>query len=261
MKKFDKELLGALADRLLEAKKEVREIDRLTLEYPDLTVELGYEIQRILVEKKKNGRPVGWKVGLTSRAKQAQMGVYEPIYGTLLDIHRIADKAGIPVRSLIHPKVEPEIAFVLKRDLRGPGVTLDQVLEATERVYPALEVIDSRYRDFKFTLPDVIADNASCGRFVLGSQGVDPRNFDLRLFGVILEKNGEVVHTGAGAAVLGHPAKAVIWLCDMLSNQGLAVTTGSVILAGAITEAVPFRPGDVITATAEHVGTVSAMGV
>jgi 2-keto-4-pentenoate hydratase len=214
---------------------------------------MAYEVQRI--QQDAAGGLAGWKLGLTSRAKQAQVGLAEPIRGFLaaaaaLDI-------GEPLRTAEHiqPRVEPEIAFVMGADLCGAHVTATQVLAATAGVAPALEVLDSRYQDYRFTMADVVADNASAGRFVLGSP-VAVVGFDLRLVGVVLEHRGEVVATASGAAALDHPAAAVAWLVRSLAAGGGGLAAGDIVLSGGLTAAVPVRPGDTVVATVGRLGSV-----
>jgi 2-oxo-3-hexenedioate decarboxylase len=160
---------------------------------------------------------------------------------------------------LIHPRVEAEIAFVLGEDLEGPGVTGAQALKATRYVLPALEFVDSRYENFKFTLPDVVADNTSASRFVLGSKLTAPEDLDLDLIGVTLQINGEIRGLGAGAAVLGHPANSVAMLANMLIRKGEELKAGDVVLTGGITEAIRVEPGDVVTAKLDQLGDVSVV--
>src|SRR5258706_5236454 len=173
-----------------------------------------------------------------------QMGVNTPVFGFLVDRFSVPEGAEIKVRELIHPKVEPEIAFVLERALKGPGCHIGAVLAATDFVLPGIEVIDSRYRDFKFDLKSVVADNTSASRFVVGGRAMRPAEVDLRTLGVVMEKNGEVVALGAGAAVLGHPAAAVAALANHLGRRGREIPAGSVILSRGVTEAVSVEAGD-----------------
>lgn len=161
------------------------------------------------------------------------------------------------MNELIHPKVEAEIAFILKEDVRGPNIDATDILAATEYIIPALEIIDSRYANFEFALPDVIADNASSSRVVFGSRLVPPVSLELDLLGVSLSINGEGKAFGAGAAVLGHPANAIAMLANMLSRKGKGLKAGEIILAGAMTEAVRFVAGDVVFAQFDQLGTVS----
>ncbi|MFH0871903.1 MAG: fumarylacetoacetate hydrolase family protein [bacterium] len=249
----------AIAQDLHKAEKNVVSVDPLTVTYPRITVEEAYAIQLAGVEIRRTTegrRVVGKKVGLTSVAMQKLIGVNEPDYGHLLDYMLIIE--GEPLRrgELLLPKVEGEVAFILKSTLKGPGITIADVLRATEGVMPAIEIVDSRIRDWKVKLADTIADNASSARFVLGSRLVPVIEVDLRLVGMVLEKNGEVISTGAGAAVLGHPAASVAWLANKLAAFGIALEAGEIILSGAVTAAVDARSGDSFRIAFQHLGSV-----
>ena len=201
-------------------------------------MEEGYLVQQELVSMKlAEGRKIiGPKMGLTSQAKMQQMNVDEPIYGYVFDYMLIDNGGKVSLGDLIHPKVEAEIAFVIGEDIVGPGVTGAQVLAKTESVLPALEIIDSRYENFNFTLPDVVADNASTSRVVFGTTlKKSPEQFELDLVGATLSINGELKDSGAGAAVLGHPANAIAMLANMLAKKGDKIRKGDVILSGALT--------------------------
>jgi 2-keto-4-pentenoate hydratase len=199
---------------------------------------------------------VGAKLGLTSAAKQRQMNVDRPLYGWLTSDMQVDTGAAVRCDSYIQPRVEPEIAFLLGRDLEGPDVTAAQVLAATEAVFGAIDVLDSRYAGYKFTFNDVTADNASSAGFILGGTAMDPYGIDLRLTGCVLEKNGELVSTAAGAAVMGHPASAVAWLVRALAKRGQGLEAGHVVMAGGMTEAVAVSPGDTVVATFDRLGSV-----
>ncbi len=246
------------ADFLNRAELEKREVKRITLEHPELSVEDAYKIQDELVSLKlQNGdRIIGPKMGLTSQAKMKQMNVEEPIYGYVFDYMLIPDGGTLSMRDVIHPKVEVEIAFIMGKDLEGPGITGAQALAATEYVIPALEIIDSRYENFQFTLPDVIADNASTSRVVFGNRMVKPENLELDLVGATLSINGEIKDLGAGAAVVGHPANSVAMLANMLARKGQKVKAGDVILTGGITGAVLLSVGDTVTAKLDGLGEI-----
>ncbi|OMP67212.1 2-keto-4-pentenoate hydratase [Domibacillus epiphyticus] len=236
-----------IAEYLVKAETEKFETPRVTAELKnDLTVEEGYLVQEEIVKMKlAEGRKIiGPKMGLTSRAKMTQMNVDEPIYGYVFDYMLIESGGTVRLNDLIHPKAEAEIAFVIGKDIEGPGITGAQVLAATEYVVPALEIIDSRYENFNFTLPDVVADNASTSRVVLGNSLKKPESLDLDLVGVTLSINGEIKELGAGAAVLGHPANSIAMLANMLAKKGEKIREGDVILSGAITGAVMLAEGD-----------------
>ncbi|MBE3572356.1 MAG: fumarylacetoacetate hydrolase family protein [Moorella humiferrea] len=249
----------AVAAELLAAEVSCKPIEPLTETYPDLTVEDAYRIQLAGIEMKKarGSRVIGKKIGLTSRAMQELLGVNEPDYGHLLDNMLLLE--GEPCRrdELLLPRVEGELAFILKDTLKGPGVTIADVFRATEGIMPAFEIVDSRIRDWKIKLPDTIADNASSARLVLGSRMVPIKDLDLRLIGMVLEKNGEVVSTGAGAAVWGHPAAAVAWLANKLATFDIALEAGEIILSGAVTAAENAATGDVFTVSFHGLGSLS----
>jgi 2-oxo-3-hexenedioate decarboxylase len=248
----------ALARELADRRERRTAGKGLSVEHPGLDLALAYAVQeagaRLLVDAGE--RPIGFKLGLTSRAKQAQMGVAEPLYGELTDAMLL--DVGEPLRTADHiqPRVEPEIAFLLGADLAGERVGAAQVLAATAAVAPAIEVIDSRHAGYSFTLPDVVADNASAARLVLGGVRHPPGGIDLRLVGCVLECNGQVRATAAGAAALGHPAAAVAWLARALARRGRGLAAGDVVLSGALTEALPVGPGDVAVARFGRLGTV-----
>jgi 2-oxo-3-hexenedioate decarboxylase len=248
-----------LAKRLFEAQRQQRPISLLTGER-DMSEREAYAIQWELVQLHlaAGGRIAGKKTGLTSKAKQVQMNTNEPLYAYLVDRTILNDGAEVPRSELIHPRVEAEIAFLMGEPLRGPNVTGDQVLKATRLVIPALEVIDSRYDNFKFTLPDVIADQASAARVVLGGKGRTPEGLDLRLLGMVLQINGEDKATGAGAAVLGHPADAIAWLVNKMAEMDAGgLDEGDLVMAGGLVEAFPVEPGDHLRAEFDHLGPVS----
>lgn len=249
-----------IAKYLVSAEVDRREVAKVTSNLkPDLTVEEAYLVQQELVTIKINEgkRMIGPKMGLTSLAKMKQMGVEEPIYGYVFDYMLIENGGKARLSDQIHPKVEAEIAFVMGEDLEGPGVTGAQVLAKTEYVLPALEIIDSRYENFNFTLPDVIADNASTSRVVFGTSLKKPDQFELDLVGATLSINGEIKELGAGAAVLGHPAHSVAMLANMLARKGEKVRKGDVILTGGITGAVRLNYGDIVSGKFDGLGEVT----
>jgi 2-keto-4-pentenoate hydratase len=235
-------------------------IQPLTATCLDLSVADAYAIQRHQVASLvADGAVVkGHKVGLTSAAMQRQLGVDQPDYGHLLDSMFHLDGAPIDTRRFLQPRIEPEIAFVLKRPLSGPGVTTAEAVAAVDFVLPALEIIDSRIADWRITLADTIADNASSGGVVLGTRPIRLESVDLALTGCLLHRNGDLVQTGAGGAVLGSPLNALVWLANTLGEQGVALEPGHVVLPGSITMAIPVAPGDIVTATFAGIGTVTA---
>jgi 2-oxo-3-hexenedioate decarboxylase len=245
--------ISELAARLAKAAADRAAIAPLSEYAPGLDVDTGYAIQGLA--RDAAGPLAGWKVGLTSRAKQAQVGIDSPVRGFLASANAL--HLGEPLASgeLIRPRAEPEIVFIMGKDLAGPAVTGADVLAATASVATGIEIPDSRYRDDPVTMPDVIADNAAAGRFLVGSP-VPLDGIDLRLVGVVLEHNGQVVATAAGAAALGHPAAAVAWLVRSLAAAGEGVAAGQIVLSGGLTAAVPVRPRDVVVASIDRLGSV-----
>lgn len=251
--------LARLADRLEVAQRSGVAIPKLTDDYPQLSLYDGYAVQSELRRRRvaAGERVVGWKAGLTSRAKMVQMGVHAPGIGFLTSAMVSPENAPIPMQGLIHPRVECEVAFMTRSVLQGPGCTRAQVLAATAFVFPALEIIDSRFAGFKFDLPSVMADNASSTRFVGGGRSRYADEVELATLGVVMERNGEIVATASAAAVLGHPADAVAMLVDVLAELGEALPAGSIVLSGGITEAVPVQVGDSVIARFQDLGSVS----
>lgn len=208
-------------------------------------------------QKVKDGQNVvGKKIGLTSFAMQKLLGVDQPDYGHLLDSMEVPNGGTIPMDTLFNPKVEGELAFVLKKDLIGPAVTVEDVLEATEYIVPSIEIVDSRITDWKIKLEDTVADNASCGLFALGSQRFDSNEIDLTEIKMSLYKNGEFMNKGTGADVLGHPATCVAWLANKLAEYDVTLKAGEVILSGALSAAVAAQKGDVFTTEFGQLGKV-----
>jgi len=255
---MDENRQKALAEMLLNAEKLRKPIPPLTDTDSVISVDEAYRIQlRVIAMKRSSGQVVvGKKIGITSRAMQSMLGVDEPDYGHILDGMVVMEGERIPSSDLIQPRIEGELAFVLKEDLKGPGVTLTDVIRCSEGVIPSLEVIDSRIVDWKIKLPDTVADNASSARIVLGGKITPLLALDLRTVGMVLEKNGEVVATAAGAAVLGNPPQAVAWLANKLAAYGISLRKGEVILSGSLTAAVPVAAGDFIRADFGPLGDV-----
>lgn len=243
--------MSDLPKRLAEA---IRTRVAIAPQADELTVDEAYELQDELIGLLGVGVEAA-KLGLTSVAKQQQMHVDEPAYGWLLSGTQVEVGTPLSCSELIQPRAEPEIAFVIGRELAGPSVTATQVLAATDAVMPAIDVLDSRYAGYEFTLPAVIADNISSGRYALGAP-VPASGLDLRLVGCVFERNGALVQTAAGAAVLDHPAAAVAWFVRSLHRRGRTLDPGTVVLAGALTAAIPIVPGDVVRATFDRIGAV-----
>jgi 2-keto-4-pentenoate hydratase len=255
--KFDEKIVK-YSEHLSQAEIGRQGVSPLTELDPHLTVEEAYQVQLCTIQKRvaAGQRVVGKKIGLTSLAMQKLLGVDQPDYGHLLDGMVVENGGQIPFDRVLQPKVEAEIAFVLKKDLTGNRVTTMDVLQATDYVVPALEIVDSRIADWKIKLQDTIADNASSGLYVLGGKPLTVDQLDLAQVGVVLYKNGEMMNTGVGAAALGHPAACVAWLANKLSEFGIALKAGEVILSGALSAAVNAGPGDSFQARFAHLGEV-----
>ncbi len=249
-------LITSLGDELYEAMIARRTVAPLTSRHPDIRVEDAYRIQQRMNARRiaAGEKVVGKKIGVTSKAVMNMLGVYQPDFGLLTDGMVYNEGQSIDMSSLIQPKAEGEIAFVMKRRLQGPGVSAADVLAATDGVMACFEIVDSRIENWKIRIQDTVADNASCGVFVLGDRIVDPADVDLGTCGMILEKNGEIVATGAGAAALGAPANAVAWLANTLGRLGLALEAGEVVLSGSLAIMVPVAAGDNLRVTIGGVG-------
>lgn len=248
-----------LCERVEGAQTRAYAIPKLTNEYPDMTIADGYAVQTELRKRfiAQGHKLIGWKAGLTSKAKMQQMGVDVPSIGFLTDRMARPENSAISTADLVHPRVECEVAFVMKDELRGPGCTASDVLAATDYVLPAVEIIDSRFSGFKFDLASVVADNASSARFVGGGRPRYVEDLDLRTLGVVIEINGEIVATGASAAVMGHPAEAIAMVVNILAELGESLPAGSFVMSGGITEAVAVKPGDNVVARFQDLGSVS----
>nr|WP_028987480.1 2-keto-4-pentenoate hydratase [Thermicanus aegyptius] len=247
-----------LVDILEAAEKGRKAIRRLTLTHP-FDIEEAYAIQEAWISRKiRDGeRLIGYKMGLTSPAKMKQMKVSEPIYGKLLAGMYVDSGEALPHSQFIHPRVEAEVAFLLGKDLKGEGLTEEEVFSATDHLMAAIEIIDSRYENFQFTMADVIADNASSSRFAVGTLLLTTGMDKVSTLGMTLRINGEVKALGTPANILGHPARSVAMLAGMLARKGEGLKAGEIILAGGITEAVAVQPGDVVEAHFARLGNVS----
>jgi 2-oxopent-4-enoate/cis-2-oxohex-4-enoate hydratase len=257
-------LHATLAEQLWNAQQTGTPCAPLTESNPELTISDAYEIQAINLGRRMNerglfgpkARPVGRKIGITSRAVQEWLSVTDPDFGGLLDDMVVPDGGKADITKLLQPRVEGEIAFVLKKCLLGPGITAAQVIAATDFILPAIEIIDSRINDWKITIQDTIADNASSAMFVLGSQPTSITGLDLRTMGMTLRKNGVVVSTGAGAACLGNPVNAVVWLVNTLGELGTTINAGEVLMSGALGPVSPVKAGDNVSVNSGRMGEV-----
>lgn len=235
-----------LGDELFDALVTCRSIEPLTRRYPELSVDDAYAIQERLIARRlaEGEKLVGKKIGVTSEAVMNLLGVRQPDFGMLTDAMWSGDGGSIKADTLIQPKAEAEIAFRLKQDLKGPGVTAADVLAATESVMACFEIVDSRIQDWKIAIQDTVADNASCGLFVTGEATVDPHNVDLTGCTMTMEKNGKRVAEGRGDATMGSPLNAVAWLANEMGRRGVALRAGEIVLSGALGAMVPVVAGD-----------------
>lgn len=253
------EHITTLGDELYDALILRRMLEPLTNRHPDMTIEDAYRVQQRMVSRRLDAGEtiIGKKIGVTSKAVMDMLGVYQPDFGYLLSGMVYGEGQSIALDTLIQPKAEGEIAFILKKDLMGPGITNAEVLAATECVMPCFEIVDSRIRDWKIKIQDTVADNASCGVMVLGDRAVSPRAVDLSTCGMVLERNGEVIGTGAGAAALGSPINAVAWLANTLGRLGIPLKAGEVILSGALAAMAVIKPGDSFRVSIGGIGACS----
>lgn len=249
-----------LSAELYAALRERRTVAPLIERHPDLTIDDAYAISLgFLARRKADGeRVVGKKIGVTSKAVQDMLGVHQPDFGFLTDWMEVGEEIDIDAKALIAPRAEAEIAFVLKHSLNGPGVTAADVMAATDYIAPCFEIVDSRIRDWKIGIVDTVADNASCGVFVLGAAKADPRAHDLPALHVTVTKNGAPLSEGYGRAVQGDPAQAVAWLANTLGAYGVTLDAGDVILSGSLVPLEPAVKGDVFEMTLHGVGTCTA---
>ncbi len=247
-------------DELYAALRERRTVPPLTSRIDGITIDDAYEISLRMVRRRLDDgeRIVGKKTGVTGLPVQRMLGVHQPDFGYLTDAMQYENGATMPISTqLIQPRAEGEIAFVLGKDLRGPGVTASDVIAATDYVTPCFEVVDSRIDDWKIKIEDTVADNASSGLFLLGDDKADPATVDFFTVGMVVEKNGAVLSTGAGAAALGSPANCVAWLANTLGQKGVALEAGEVILSGSLVPLEPVVAGDEMKVTIAGIGTAT----
>nr|WP_313801434.1 fumarylacetoacetate hydrolase family protein [Sphingobium sp.] len=249
-----------LADELYRALREERTVPPLMGRYPDLTIDDAYAISLGALERRKadGERVVGKKIGVTSKAVQDMLGVHQPDFGFLTDRMFVEGDIDIAANGLIQPRAEAEIGFILKDSLQGPGVTAQQVIAATEAIVPCFEIVDSRIQDWKIGIVDTVADNASCGVYVLGEARADPQAHDLPNLHVTVTKNGQPLSEGYGHAVQGSPAEAVAWLANTLGAYGVTLEAGDVILSGSLVPLEPAKAGDVFEMQLHGVGACTA---
>ena len=249
-----------LGDELYEAMIARQAVSPLTARGEDISIDDAYHISLRMLERRQaaGARVIGKKIGVTSKAVQSMLNVHQPDFGYLTDDMVFNSGEVMPISErLIAPRAEGEIAFILKKDLMGPSVTNADVLAATECVMPCFEIVDSRIKDWNIAIQDTVADNASCGLFVLGEEAVSPRKVDLVTCGMVGEKNGALISTGAGAAALGSPVNCVAWLANTLGEFGISLKAGEVILSGSLVPLEPVQAGDSLRVDIGGIGSAS----
>ncbi|CAM5772132.1 2-oxo-hept-4-ene-1,7-dioate hydratase [Bosea minatitlanensis] len=257
--------IAAAALSLDEAEKTRRQTGLMSLRFPQMTLDDAYAIQGAWMERKRAAgrQAIGWKIGLTSKAMQYALNIDTPDSGVLLDDMRFEDGSEIPPDRFIQPRIEAEIAFVMKSELKGPNVSVYDVLNATDYVTPALEILDTRILRVDpqtkqaRTIVDTVSDNAANAGIVLGGRAMRPDQVDLRWVGAIVSRNGQVEETGLGAGVLNHPARGIAWLANRLARYGARIEAGQIVLAGSFIRPVEARHGDTIVGDYGPLGTVS----
>ncbi|NND82406.1 MAG: 2-oxopent-4-enoate hydratase [Gammaproteobacteria bacterium] len=254
--------ISAYAGELLSALQQQQMVAPLTERTPEISIQDAYQISKLILDHRTapdspSGETiVGKKIGVTSDAVQSMLGVYEPDFGFLTDKMQFGP-GKVPIGDLIQPRAEAEIAFRLSQDLIGPGVTQQDVLAATECVMACFEIVDSRVRDWQIKIQDTVADNASCGVYVLGDQKVDPNGLDLAACQVRVHKNGEFLSEGLGSAVQGSPLQSIAWLANTFGDLGIPLRAGEVILSGSLVPLEPIVPGDEMTMSLTGIGDLS----
>ena len=230
-----------------------------TEKFPELSISEAYAVQfKTMATRVNRGEVVvGWKAAATNKAVQEKFGIHEPLYGHIFNSMVIPEGDAIPISRFVHPIVEGEICFLLKKDLKGPGVTIAKVLMATAGIVPAIEITNVRFKDIMQKAQGYISDNSNAGMVVLGGKLTPIFDIDLRLIGMVFEKNGEVIDSGAGAAVLGNPAEPVAKLANMLSEFGLHLSAGQFIITGSVTMGVPPEAGACFHVSFDRLGTVT----
>jgi len=248
--------LAELARTVDEAARSATAIPQLTEAFPAFGVEDAYAVQALSMQRRyaRGDRRIGVKMGLTSRAKMQQVGVSEVTWGRLTESMRLAEGGDLSKKRFVHPRAEPEVAFIMKKPLAGE-VSMTEALNAVEAIAPAIEIIDSRYRDFKFTLPDVVADNSSSSAFFVGPWA--SRETDVSNLGLMLEVNGRAVQVGSTAAILGHPLRSLVAAARVVARAGERLEPGDIVLAGGATAAHPLAVGEYVRAIFQTLGAVA----
>ena len=253
-----KDRINQLGDELYQALRAQSTIEPLTAREGDITIEDAYHISLRMVDQRLNldgERIVGKKIGVTSKPVQDMLNVFQPDFGFLTDKMEYADGANIPIAgNMIQPRAEGEIAFRLKQDLVGPGVTERDVLDATQSIMPCFEIVDSRIHNWNIKIQDTVADNASCGVYVLGKNEVDPHDFDLPNLKMTVLKNSEVIAQGLGSAVQGNPLTAVAWLANTLGEFGIPFKASEIILSGSLVPLIPVVARDEMSLVIDGLG-------
>lgn len=256
---MDKSKIEKYGDELYDALINRKAVAPLTDREADITIEDAYQIQQRMIQRRLDAGEtiIGKKIGVTSKVVMDMLKVNQPDFGMMTSGMVFNEGESIDTSTMIAPRAEAEVAFVLKSDLMGPGVTAADVLRATDFVVPCFEIVDSRIQDWKIKIQDTVADNASCGVLVLGGRRKSPADIDLALAGMVLEKNGEIISTSTGAAVQGSPVNAVAWLANTLGNLGIGLKAGEVILSGSQSPLVPVKAGDSLVCTVGGLGGTS----
>jgi len=250
-----------LGDELYDALRTRRTLTPLTERWPDITIDDAYHVSLRMVNRRiedDGERVIGKKIGVTSPAVQEMLGVYQPDFGYLTNEMLYPNGGPMPIgEQLIQPRAEGEIAFKLKKNLNGPGVTNDDVVDATDYVMACFEVVDSRIDDWKVKIQDTVADNASCGLFVLGDEHADPKGLDFANVKMRVYKNGSFLSEGVGSAALESPLNCVSWLANTLSKFGITLDAGDVVLSGSLVPLEPVVAGDEMRLEVDGIGTAS----
>ena len=256
---MDKSKIEKYGDELYEALVNRKAVAPLTDREADITIEDAYQIQQRMIQRRLDTGEtiIGKKIGVTSKVVMDMLKVDQPDFGMMTSGMVFNEGESIDTGTMIAPRAEAEVAFVLKSDLTGPGVTAADVLRATAFVVPCFEIVDSRIQDWKIKIQDTVADNASCGVLVLGGRHKSPADIDLALAGMVLEKNGEIISTSTGAAVQGSPVNAVAWLANTLGKLGISLKAGEVILSGSQSPLVPVKAGDSLVCNVGGLGGTS----
>jgi 2-oxopent-4-enoate/cis-2-oxohex-4-enoate hydratase len=256
---MDRTKIQHYGDELYQALVTRTPVDPITDRESDITIEDAYQIQLQLIQRRVDAGEtvIGKKIGVTSKVVMDMLKVNQPDFGQMTSGMVFNEGEAIRIGTMIAPRAEAEVAFLLKRDLHGPGVTAADVLRATECVMPCFEIVDSRIKDWKIKIQDTVADNASCGVLTIGGSRKDPRKLELALAGMVLEKNGDLVSTSTGAAVQGSPINAVAWLANTLGRLGIPLKAGEIILSGSQSPLVPVKAGDSLVCTVGGLGGTS----